>query len=70
MAHQIKGLAAKPNHLSFIPGTHMWRRELTPASCPLTFPHALCSLHKEAKVTEQRDGGDTWFIPGSQGPAL
>lgn len=36
MAPRVKSLAAKPDKLSSVPGTHpVGRRELTPAGCPL-----------------------------------
>jgi hypothetical protein len=36
MAQQAKVLAARPNDLSLISGTHMVEGERTPNSCPLT----------------------------------
>ena len=37
VAQQVSGIAAKPDNLNSIPGTHMGEiREPTPGNCPLT----------------------------------
>lgn len=36
MAQQVRVFASKPEDLNSVPGTHVERRELASASCPVT----------------------------------
>jgi hypothetical protein len=51
MAQWVKGLAAKPNDLSSIPGTHMAKGEnRLSASCPLAYTRTPCHARAHTHI--------------------
>jgi hypothetical protein len=61
----VKGLAVKLSYLSYIPGTHSGKNELTPASSSAYVCHGACQ-HSQNKYVKKAKTKlkvtDTWCI--------